>query len=489
MNQANVLVQETSSAADEIPRAASAGSLFIIFGGFGDLARRKIFPALNALVAKGVVPEGFHALAVGRRSSGAADSGLPGGAPESLARKLSSLKIDYSEKGFAELREHCVALGGGALPNLLFHLAVPPTAFGEIAAGLKRAGLVHPHGGESWSRLLLEKPFGMDGLSATRLNQSLLQSFSEDQIYRLDHYLGKPPVHLPFLLRILHPELERVWNSRHIRYVTLRSKETLGCENRSAYFDGVGILRDMVQSHLIQILALMAMDVPEDFTSAGFRREKIRALRNVKPIDLDAPSALALRGQYSAGPFEGRHVPGYHEEDGVSPGSVTETYTAIKLELAGPRWAGVPFYIESGKRMDRKETLLEIGFHDRVLGGPGENPVESPSRIIIRIQPEGTAVAEYRDGRVLELESGDYLHSEFQSLGKEGGHQDGYSVLIENALLGKSKLFLHSEEIDLAWSCLEPLIRRWSNDANAGADMIRYAPGWVGSPFSGGEAK
>lgn len=462
-----------------LARTGAGKRMVILFGGSGDLARRKVLPALEA-VAGGDGAEETEVLVVGRSGSADMLDGLRRGRSESFARRLDFFRMDYDEAGFAALRERCMArVGEGEPVNFLFHLGVPPSAFETIITGLRNSDLIRPPGGPGWSRLLVEKPIGIDGESALRVDRLLLTCFSEEQIYRVDHYLGKPSVHSLVGIRAADPGLDSIWNSKFISQVRITSKETLGCGERAGFFDGVGILRDMVQSHLIQLLGLVAMDIPQRQDAHAFRESKCRTIRQLLPIAHDEGFPYVIRGRYTSGLFQGERVGGYLEEKGVPAESMTETYALVRLFHGSERWSGVPFHLEAGKRMDRKETLVEVVFRKAPDSLPESFAGPLPRRAVFRIQPEGDAFLEYHDGSRAAFP----VHAGSGLPGMRAGHgeidPDGYSLILGHAMSGDRMLSVHAEEVESAWRSLAHVLRKWSTPRQS-SDVMEYAPGWSG---------
>jgi glucose-6-phosphate 1-dehydrogenase len=459
---------------------APARTLMVIFGGSGDLAQRKILPALERLLTQGTAAD-IDVVAVGRTPREKVLPGLRQGVSAALSDRLDYLQMEYDRAGFERLRERCGQESGGVVPNTVFHMAVPPSAFGPILDGLKSAGLIPPPASARWSRILIEKPFGLDQESARRLNGMVRSAFGESQVFRLDHYLGKPAAHGIYSLRMAYPALDAVWDARFIESVHIRSKETLGCADRAGYFEGVGIVRDMIQSHLMQLLALAAMDLPRDGDPSSLRRSRSEVFVRIAKLESCGISEC-LRGRYGGGIQDGVSARPYLTEPGVPADSVTETYARIPLRIHHPRWQGVPFHLEAGKRMDRKETTVEVRFRR-----PGLELEEGPfvgriTRLRFRIQPEADILADFEDGSSVSLPAAS-LPGYFPAEDLVLGH-DGYAVLFKHALEGNSSLFVGEGEAEEAWSCLEPLLQTWARKHPERDPMPDYPPGWTGPDVS-----
>src|SRR4051812_48335706 len=293
--------------------------LIVIFGGSGDLAKRKLFPALGNLMFKKLLPAKFQIIAVGRKPMETAALLSMAKYPADFAKHFLYLQTDYTEAGIRKLKETCdrVCQETGIPPNYLFYLAIPPQGYAEVALALKQGGMVHPPRGGNWSRLVVEKPYGKDIESATELNENLLSCFAEKQIYRIDHYLGKEPVQNILVFRFANSVFEAIWNHNYIEHVQISHSEFLGAEDRAEYFDQAGLLRDMIQNHLMQILCLVTMEPPVGLSADSIRDEKVKVLRSLRPLDLEARPPVAIRGQYGAGVIKEKPVIAYREGKGI----------------------------------------------------------------------------------------------------------------------------------------------------------------------------
>jgi glucose-6-phosphate 1-dehydrogenase len=473
-------------------------AVVVIFGASGDLARRKLIPALHALSLEHRLPIGLTVLGVGRRPmddaefrrqmrEGVAEHGRMG-APEPaewepFAAGLFYQALDVQDEaayGALTARLGALATERGTGGNVLFYLATPPSAFPVIATGLGRAGLSRADP-PAWRRLVVEKPVGRDLASARELNRIVGESFAEGQVYRIDHYLGKETVQNILVFRFANGIFEPVWNRAHIDHVQITVAESLGVEGRGAYYEEAGALRDMVQNHLLQLLCLVAMEPPVSFAADHVRDEKTKALRAVQPISPEDVDRVALRAQYGRGAVLGEPVPGYLEEPGVTPASTTETYAAVRLGLNNWRWAGVPFYLRSGKRLSRRLTEIAIEFRrpPQLLFGPGVEAV-APNSLILRIQPdEGIAL---RFGAKLPVQ-------EFQirpvtmdfRYGTSFGVMapEAYERLLLDAMRGDPTLFARLDWVESAWALLAPIQAAWGSGA---AKTATYEAGTAGPP-------
>ncbi|HEY7648584.1 MAG TPA: glucose-6-phosphate dehydrogenase [Methylomirabilota bacterium] len=457
----------------------------IIFGASGDLTRRKLIPALFALYAARTLPEPFDVVAVARtemsdeefrqRMREAVNEFGRVKPPSDLvwerfARALQYLPGDPKDSGLYERLKSTLAQlekarNGGE--NRLFYLATPPSLYDDIVEHLGTAGLSRSING--WARIVIEKPFGEDLITAQALNRQVVKFFREDQVYRIDHYLGKETVQNLLVFRFANGIFEPLWNRNHVAHVQITVAESLGVENRGAYYEEAGALRDMMQNHLLQLLCLIAMEPPVTFDAAPVRDEKNKVLQAIRPIDPARVEEAALRGQYGPGFVESRHVPGYRQEKGVSPDSRTETYAALKLFVDNWRWAGVPFYLRTGKRLAHRVSEIVIQFRRtphlifrRNLQGA------SPNLLIIRIQPdEGIAltVTAKVPGPDLKLApvTLDFRYNEVFG----GQPPEAYERLLLDAIHGDTTLYARGDWVEEAWKLLEPVLTAWKSAAPA----------------------
>ena len=349
--------------------------------------------------------------------------------------------------------------------NRLFYLATPPSGFGPIVRALGGAGLVPP-GNAPFSRVVVEKPFGTDLASAQRLNKELLEVLQEEQIYRIDHYLGKETVQNLMVFRFGNGMFEPTWNNRYIDHVEITGAEEIGVGGRAGYFDEAGILRDMVQNHLFQVLAMTAMEPPVSFDADAVRTEKTKVLQAIRPMNEEQVKDRVVRGQYAAGEVGGEAAPGYLDEDGVKSGSHTETFVALELYVDNWRWAGVPFYLRSGKHMPKKSTEVSIVFKSaphrlfatRDCSGP------SPSVLTIRIQPDegiDLSVGAKVPGPDMEIAQVK-MSFEYASLGIPA--PEAYERLLLDVMEGDSTLFTRADEVEASWKVITPIHEAWAAD-------------------------
>lgn len=479
--------------------ATAPAASIVIFGGSGDLARRKLVPALFELHRQGqLAPE--TAIVGFSRSVGSDEAwrddlrsarGEPGGAAGGddgwggFASRLFHFRGDLRETGsYAGLKERLEAIEAerGLPGNRLYYLAIPPSGIGDAVARLGEAGLVHPvEGAGPWSRLVVEKPFGHDLDSARALNEAVHAAFRERQVFRIDHYLGKETTQNLLVFRLGNGIFEPLWNRRYVDHVQITVAETLGVEGRGRFYEEAGILRDVVQNHMLQLLCLVAMEPPVAFEANVVRDEKVKVLRSVRPQSPEEVLRDTVRGQYAAGSIDGAPVRGYRQEPDVSPSSLRETYAAWKLHVENWRWAGVPFYLRAGKRMPRRVTEIAITFKTPPIALFRRAGVfeKEPNVLVLRIQPdEGIAlkIGAKEPGPTMRV---DTVKMDFRYSEHFGGKPpDAYERLLLDALNGDSTLFARRDEVEAAWELVTSVLDVWRE--NPPRDLPNYESGTWG---------
>jgi len=451
----------------------------VIFGASGDLTRRKLVPAVYDLWCDGLLPPEFAVVGYARSAKTDREfrAGLRTGVEafsraESLdeatwqrfASRLHYLSGRYDDPaGFRALRrrlEDGVEQGEGAA-NVLFYLATPPSSFPAVIESLRESGLARPGAGLApWSRIIIEKPFGRDLASARDLNGQLLAAFQERQIYRIDHYLGKETVQNILVLRFANSIFDPLWNARYVDHVQVTVAEQVGVEGRGPYYEQAGALRDIVQNHMMHLVCLVAMEPPPALDAEAVRDEKVKVLRALRPIPPACAAEGVVRGQYAAGEVGGEPVPAYRDEDGVADDSVTETFVAMKLFIDNWRWAGVPFYLRTGKRMRVRMTEISIHFKpipQVLFGAPPRGPLQ-PNVLAVRIQPNDGISMRFQvkvPGPAVKIEP---YQMDFGYADAFTRAPQAYERLLLDAALGDSTLYTRSDEVEAAWAFVEPIL-------------------------------
>jgi glucose-6-phosphate 1-dehydrogenase len=449
--------------------------VLVVFGATGDLTRRKIFPALYALASRRLLPERFGVVGVARTEQTTKqwvadmkkavqehgrdefDAGVWAELADGLRYVATEFVDDGGEDRVVEaLRE--LDEKRGTAGNRVHYLAVPPAAFETIVHELGER-----RGNEGWTRLIVEKPFGHDGASAHRLNAILEEFFSEGEIFRIDHYLGKETVQNMLALRFANGIFEPIWNRQFIDHVQITVAESIGIEGRAAFYEQAGVIRDVFQNHLLQLVALTAMEPPIDFTADSVRNEKVKVLRS---LHTPGPKSV-VRGQYGRGVVEGEEVPGYREEPDVAGDSTTDTYVAAKLYVDNWRWADTPFYIRAGKRLPRRETTIAIQFQRAPhppfaeIAGDGLRP----NVLLIHVQPDegvSLAIGAKVPGAGMTIRT---VHMDFLYGGAfRTSLPEAYERLILDAMLGDATLFTRADEVDEQWALVDAIVAGWKRD-------------------------
>ena len=476
--------------------------VFIIFGGAGDLTWRKLIPSLFNLHLNRSLPDKFAIIGVDRAalSDETLRKRLRDGVRQfsnlgrikaadwkAFAAHISYQRADFAAaRTYANLAKKLAALGRAwnAKPVHIFHLATPPALVGVISKFLAAAGLARDR---HRARIVVEKPIGSDLESARRLNRWLTKSFHESQIFRIDHYLGKETVQNILAFRFANPMFEPVWNRRYVDYVTITVAEEVGVGHRGKYYEQAGELRDMVQNHLMQLLCLVAMEVPVSFSADEIRDKKVAVLHALRPFSHDEVQSSTVRGQYGRGTIEGKRVRGYREEQDVAPDSHTESYAALKLFLDNWRWQDVPFYLRAGKRMARRVTEIVVHFRPvphRLFPSDAVSDWQ-PTRVIMCIQPdEGIVLRCYakQPGSLMRLRQVDMRFSYREAF--KIPLPPAYATLLRDVMVNDATLFMRNDQVEAAWTALMPVLEAWN--ATPAEDFPNYVAG-TGGPKSADE--
>lgn len=451
----------------------------VIFGANGDLTKRKLIPALYRLAYERRLPPGYVIYGNSRTEMSDDDyrarmksavmqfleeSPFDEALWDEFARGLYYVPGDLQDAGFyktlaARLSQHEAQTGG----NILFYLSTQPSHYEPVVQGLEAAGLAH---GKGWRRVVVEKPFGYDLDSARQLNGKLQKAFPEQEIYRIDHYLGKETVQNVLAFRFANGIFEPLWNRRYVNHVQITAAESIGVEGRGAYYQGSGALRDMIQNHLLQVMATIAMEPSAMFEPGAVRDERAKLLRSIRPLKEEELCTHAVKGQYGPGRVGGQDLPGFRQEPGVDAEAQTDTYAAVTFFVDNWRWAGVPFYIRTGKRMPKRVTDIAIHFNSAPLSiftrdnftGP------QPNLLIIRIQPEeGISL------RFLSKNPGGGMRLRPVSMDFNYGSSFGvrtptaYETLLLDAITGDATLYTRQDMVEASWQVVQPILDQWEN--------------------------
>ena len=467
----------------------------VIFGASGDLTKRKLLPAVYQLSRSQRLPARFAVMGVARTAQD--DEGfrtqfheslkefagveVSGGdeIADSLASRMFYIAGETDDPAlYQRLRTRLEEIGG--TEGILYYLAIPPDVYATVIEQLGAAGLSRPTAHE-WRRIVVEKPFGSDLDSARELNRIAHRHFNEDQIFRIDHYLGKETVQNLLVFRFANGMFEPIWNRRYIDHVQITAAETVGVERRAAYYERAGALRDMVQNHLLQLLTLVAMEPPTAFTAESVRDRKMDALLSIQPlIDPGGSIDRIVRAQYGAGWVSGGDVVGYRQEPGVDPRSLTETYVALEFRLDNWRWAGVPFFVRTGKRLPKRTTEIAIQFNRpplEIFRKVSASPV-SPNLLVINVQPDEGISLRFEaklPGVRMQLAPVMMNFRYGAAFGKEG--PEAYETLLLDAMLGESTLFARHDFVEAAWALITPVHHAWA-EQRADAVPLHEAGEW-----------
>lgn len=464
--------------------AATHPCTVIIFGASGDLTRRKLLPALYNLLLDGLLPENFAVLGLGRKRLSDEDfrniarEGIEQFSRQSLQserwdtfhRRLFFCSGDLSApEYYGTIRERLNAIETQFhLPNnRIFYLAIPPTSFAPACEGLQQAGLVaHADAPELYSRVIVEKPIGHDLASAQAINTSIGQVFHESQIYRIDHYLGKETVQNIMVMRFANSIFEPLWNHNYIDHVQLTVSEAVTLGSRAAYYEGAGALRDMIQNHILQLMCLIAMEPPYSLDPDVVRNARMDVLRGLRPIRGKEVKDMTVRAQYSHGTINGKDVPGYRREEGVQPDSTTETYVALKVFLENWRWAGVPFYIRTGKAMPKRASEIAVQFKEipQILFNANPQIPQAPNLLKLRIQPEeGMAM------RIISKVPGTKAQTHPVQMDFQYGDAfdapspEAYERLLFDVMEGDTSLFMRRDAVEASWAWVTDILEGWQD--------------------------
>jgi glucose-6-phosphate 1-dehydrogenase len=501
-----ISAKPTTQVQPSVARGTADPCTMVIFGALGDLSRRKLLPGIYQLMKEHLVDDEFCVLGVARderqtddtfraqmrKALGESDEvdGVDDALWQALCPRLHYVSADLSNaEDYARIGQRLGEIEGGRQPeecNRLFYLAVPPSVFEPIVRNLSKSGLAprtRTADERPWTRIVIEKPFGRSLESAQRLNDLVLGLFAEHQTYRIDHYLGKETVQNVLVLRFANSIFEPIWNRQWIHHVQITTAESVGVEERGKYYEEAGIVRDMFQNHLLQLLSLTAMEPPPQMSANAVRDEKVKVLKSIRWLTPATIPDNTVRAQYTAGTIKGKPVPGYTQEPDVDPNSTVPTFAAIRLFVDNWRWNGVPFYLRSGKRLAKRESEIAVQFRSppHLMFGQSSD-VMRPNTLVMRVQPNegvalnfevkvpGAAVALTSN---IEIAPVDMEFNYAEAFGEVAA--PAYETLLLDVMIGEATLFTRSDEVEAAWRVVDPLIQYW--ESHKPKRMPTYAAG------------
>jgi glucose-6-phosphate 1-dehydrogenase len=469
----------------------------IIFGASGDLTKRKLVPALYRLTQERLLPAEFAILGFARTAN--TDEEFRARMKDAVATYSEARRVDEAvwesfaqgifylpgnindPESYRQMRERLDEIDRlrGTAGNRVFYLSTAPGFYSEAIRQLGDAGLAKPEG-KGWTRIIIEKPFGHSLSSARQLNVDVAKVFDEEQVYRIDHYLGKETVQNLMVFRFANGIFEPVWNRQYIDHVQITNAEAIGVEDRGGYYETAGVLRDMIQNHVFQVLSLVAMEPPNSLEANAVRDEKIKVMQTVRPISVDRVDEFAVRGQYGPGSVGGKQAKGYREEKDVNPESNTDTYAAVKLYFDNWRWAGVPFYLRSAKRMPKRVTEIAIQFKEapHLIFRDAASGQMEPNQLIVRVQPdEGITlrIGAKVPGQVTRIR---WVNMDFRYGASFGvASPEAYERLLLDCILGDSTLYARRDMTERGWEIVMPILESWQSRK---ADFPNYEAGTWG---------